>query len=99
MKKKKIVLNILGKTTDELMGNLNSLINQACKYKNDYKEWPSMVSATDEGEIRVVDEDKEVQTRMEKYEQMMKDAAFHLQYADSLEARELGHRMIGAMRH
>jgi hypothetical protein len=96
---KKIVLNLVGKTTNELMGNLNSLVNQACKAKNDHKEWPSMVSATDEGEIRIVDEDKEVQARMKKYEKLMKEAAFFLQFADSKEAREHGDRMMGAMRH
>ena len=96
---KKLIVKPVGKTTNELMGNLNSLINQACESKNNHGKWPELVSATDKGEIRVVDEDKEVQSRMEKYEELMKAAAFHLQFAESSEARAIGFRLMGAMRH
>ncbi len=96
---KKIILDLPGKTKEELWDNLTALVCAACQSKNDSesKEMPEIISLSGDGTLRIVDEDKAVKTRMERYESLMKEAAMFLQNSENPRAQDLAHILWGSI--
>lgn len=95
---KKIVLNLPGKTKEELWDNLTALVSYGCQCKRENQgETVEYISISGEGSLKIVDEDKRVESRMEHYEKLMKEAAMYLQNCENSAARDFAFQLRGAI--
>ena len=97
MSRKKVEFRVPGTTKNEIWNNLCSIVSEGCSIRQEQGEFPEMLSLGDGASIHIVDEEKEVKTRIQRYEELLKEARFYLQSSETQRAKDLSYMIGGAM--